>query len=76
MGQEGSGVNKARASIGLGRSAGIIACQVGRGEFGGPPVALNVGGIALAGWTVAACARRLDDYYLVRPKLHAARLWR
>src|SRR5436305_1443178 len=37
-------------------------------------VALNVGGIALAGRTVAACARRLDDHHLIRPELHATRL--
>src|SRR2546429_4710916 len=52
----------------------VMAAQVARGELAGPAIALHVGWGALAGWAVAACARRLDDHCLVRPELHAARL--
>src|SRR5436189_5530228 len=52
----------------------VMAAQVDRGELAGPAIAFHVGRVALAGWAVAACARRLDDHGLVRPELHAARL--
>src|SRR5690242_9188421 len=52
----------------------VMAAQVDRGELAGPAIAFHVGGVALAGWAVAACARRLDDHCLVRPELHATRL--
>ena len=61
-------------SIRLGRPARIMAGHVGGGEFRGPTVALNVSGMTLAGRTVAAGARCLDDHGLLRRKLHAASL--
>src|SRR5581483_6324668 len=57
-------------------STAVVPREIGGGELARAAVALDVGGRALGGRTVAAGAGRLDDHQLVGGELHAPGLRR